>query len=64
LSYRWGARFASAPAAPAGPACSSSFFSVRRDPTPHESDIHVGTPKRGNTQRITMKYAAINTNTQ
>jgi hypothetical protein len=37
---------------------------VRRDSTPHEFDIHVGTPKRGNTQRITMKYAAINTNTQ
>ena len=32
-------------------------MSSRRDPTPQESDIHVGTPIRGSTQRISTKYA-------
>ncbi|MEO8370518.1 MAG: hypothetical protein ABI806_15145, partial [Candidatus Solibacter sp.] len=34
------------------------FFSSDRDPVPQESDIQVGTPNFGSTQRITAKYAA------
>ena len=37
-----------------------SFLSVlsRRDSASQEPDIHVGTPRRGNTQRIKTMYAA------
>jgi len=43
-----------------------SFFSrlVRRDSASQEPDIHVGTPRRGNTQRIKTMYAAKNATNQ
>jgi len=36
----------------------------RRDSASHDADIQVGTPKRGNTQRIKTMYAANNTTNQ
>jgi hypothetical protein len=36
----------------------SAPFSLDRDPVPQESDIQVGTPNFGSTQRITAKYPA------